>query len=402
MNMQQTAREMLEGNIIPFWQGLSDKEFGGYYGYMDIDLKLDKKADKGCILNSRILWFFSEAALVLKRDELLEYASHAYRFLQDCCTDKENGGIFWSVSYDGKPADTTKHTYNQAFAVYALSAYYEASGDKAALDTAFNIFALIEERLKDDTGYGEAFDLSFAPIENDKLSENGIIADKTMNTMLHVFEAYSGLYRASKDKNVAEKMKLILDTYINKIYNPQIKRQDVFFDKDWNNLIDLTSYGHDIESSWLIEWGTKQLGDALEKEIHKRIFDINAALAESVYDRAYRENSVRNECLDEHEDEKRVWWVQAEAVVGFLKMAEKFPEQTKYKEAAENILTFIKEKLVDKRNGSEWLSEVMPDGSNTPERRAIVEQWKCPYHNGRMCLLLTDTHGMVDTKEIKK
>jgi len=388
MDIQQTVRDMLEGNIIPFWQGLQDEEFGGYYGYMDIDLNLDKKADKGCILNSRILWFFSESARILGRDDLLPYAAHAYRFLQDCCSDKENGGIYWSVTYDGKPADTTKHTYNQAFAVYALSAYFEATGDKIALETAYSIFNLIEERCKDDTGYGEAYDCAFAPIENDKLSENNIIADRTMNTMLHIFEAYSGLYRATKDKKVAGKMLGILDTYINKVYNPEIKRQDVFFDTGWNNLLDLTSYGHDIESSWLIEWGTGLLDSVIDEGMKTKISDICSALAESVYYRAYRENSVRNECLDNHEDEKRVWWVQAESVVGFWNMARKYPGQIKYKQAVESILTFIKEKLIDKRPGSEWLSEVMPDGSHTSERRAIVEEWKCPYHNGRMTLML--------------
>jgi len=389
MNIQQIARDMLEGNIIPFWQGLRDDEYGGYYGFMDIDLNLDKKADKGCILNSRILWFFSEAARILGCDDLLPYATHAYRFLQERCTDKENGGIYWSVTYDGKPADTTKHTYNQAFAVYALSAYFEASGDEAAIKTAFKLFTLIEEQFKDDTGYGEAYDCEINPIVNDKLSENGIIADKTMNTMLHVFEAYSGLYRATKDKQVAEKMRGILDTYIYKVYNGQRKRQDVFFDAKWNNLIDLTSYGHDIESSWLIQWGTDLLGDNIDAGLRAQISDICSALAESVYDRAYRENSVRNECLDDIEDEKRVWWVQAEAVLGFLNMARKHPEQEKYKKAAESILTFIEDKVVDKRPGSEWLSEIMPDGSHTPEKRAIVEEWKCPYHNGRMVLILT-------------
>ena len=388
MDIQQTVRNMLEGNIIPFWQELRDDEFGGYYGYMDIDLNLNKKAVKGCILNSRILWFFSEAARVLKRADLIEYACHAYKFLQDRCIDKENGGIFWSVSYDGKPADTTKHTYNQAFAIYALSVYYEATGDKIALETAYSIFNIIEERCMDDTGYGEAYDCTFAPVENDKLSENGIIADKTMNTMLHIFEAYSGLFRATKDKMVAGKMLGILDTYINKVYNPQLKRQDVFFDAGWNNLIDLTSYGHDIESSWLIEWGTGLLEGIIDEKIKNKISEICSALTESVYDRAYRENSVRNECLDNHEDEKRVWWVQAESVVGFWNMAEKYPKQIKYKKAVESILTFIEEKLIDKRPGSEWLSEVMPDGSHTSERRAIVEQWKCPYHNGRMALVM--------------
>ena len=383
INMKTTVRGMLEDNIIPFWCGLRDKRHGGFYGFMDIDLNLDVKADKGCILNSRILWFFSEASRVLERDDLLESARHAYEFLINHCLDKINGGVLWSVTYDGQPADTIKHTYNQAFAVYALAAYFEASGDKAALDMAFKLFNLLEEKCTESNGYGEAYDRAFMPIINDKLSENNIIADRTMNTLLHVFEAYSGLYRATKNLEVKEKMLSIIDTFVNKVYNPALKRQDVFFDADWNCIIDLISYGHDIESSWLIEWGCKMLENPV---LLKQIENICSELTANVYDCAFRESSLRNECEKGVEDEKRIWWVQAEAVVGFLNMAEKHPGQTRYMSAAEDILKFIEDKIVDKRPGSEWLSEVLPDGSHTENKKPIVEEWKCPYHNGRMCL----------------
>jgi mannobiose 2-epimerase len=372
--MKQRAERLLSG-IISFWQGLSDNTRGGYHSFMDLDLKLDMKADKGCILNSRILWFFSEAAAVLKNGDLLTDARHAYRFLTETCLDKEHGGVFWSVTYDGKPGDTTKHTYNQAFAIYALAAYYEASGDAEALALAEELFELIESRCADEGGYLEAFDRSFDPVENDKLSENGVTAHRTMNTLLHVFEAYSGLYRASKNPAVAGKMRDILAMFEAKVYNPALKRQEVFFDADWNSMIDLISYGHDIESSWLIEWGCSLLED---DELSGRIRGICAALAENCLARAYREQSLRNECVREAEDEKRIWWVQAEAVVGFLNAG--------HTETAKEILTFIEQKIVDKRRGSEWLSEVYPDGSHTEERKPIVEGWKCPYHNGRMCL----------------
>jgi mannobiose 2-epimerase len=372
--MKEQALRLLDG-IIPFWRGLRDGEHGGYYGYMDIGLNLDKQADKGCILNSRILWFFSEAARILKRDELLDDARHAYEFLTGHCIDKEYGGVYWSATYDGKPADTTKHTYNQAFAVYALSAYYEAGGDRDALKLAEELFGLIEDKCRDGDGYLEAFDRAFKPADNDKLSENGVMASRTMNTLLHVFEAYSGLYRASKTPAVAEKMREMLNTFESKVYNPALKRQEVFFDLGWKSLIDLISYGHDIESSWLVEWGCEMLGD---EALLARIRSICRALAEAVRERAFREGSLRNECDRGEEDESRIWWVQAEAVVGFLNAG--------MREPAEAVLSFIEDKIVDKRPGSEWLSEVMPDGSHTEKRKPVVEQWKCPYHNGRMCL----------------
>jgi mannobiose 2-epimerase len=383
--MYTTALNMLEKNIIPFWKGMRDDCCGGFYGLLDIDLNLHKQADKGCILHSRILWFFSEASRVLKRPDLLEFAHHAYQFLYEHCIDREHDGVYWSVTYDGQPADTTKHTYNQAFAVYALSAFYEAGGGSDALELAKSLFRLIEDKCTDTEGYCEAFNRDFTPASNEKLSENGIIADKTMNTLLHVFEAYSGFYRATKCPRAAAAMRRILGTFRENVYNPKLLRQEVFFDTHWNSLIDLTSYGHDIESSWLLEWGCTLLNDDL---LLTEIRAICSEMAECVRVRAYREGSLRNECEAGREDESRVWWVQAEAVVGFVNMWQKHPDNPLYKTIAEDILNFIEEKIVDKRPGSEWLSEVFPDGSHTPKRKPIVEGWKCPYHNGRMCLEL--------------
>ena len=194
----QAARTMLTDRLLPFWQALRDEEHGGYYDYMDFDLRLDRQAEKGCILNSRILWFFSEAAMTLKDDSIVPYARHAYRFLRERCLDREQGGVYWSVSYAGQPLDETKHTYNQAFAIYALSAYYRLTGEGEALALAEELFDIIETRCVDAGGYLEAFTRDFRPASNEKLSENGVLAERTMNTLLHVFEGYSGLYQAEK------------------------------------------------------------------------------------------------------------------------------------------------------------------------------------------------------------
>ena len=382
MSMREEMRKHLAEGIVPFWQNLEDEENGGFYGYMGPDLAVDKKAEKGCILNSRILWFFANAAMALEDKNLLKDAEHAYRFMMDYCMDKEYGGVYWSVSYDGKPEDTTKHIYNQAFAVYALSSYFDASGDVEALQTAVELFNIIEEKGFDEGGYKEALDRTFAPAENDKLSENGVMADRTMNTLLHVFEAYTELYRVSKDERVKAKLLWILETFRNKIYNPALHRQEVFFDNDMNSIIDLHSYGHDIETAWLLDRGLDVIGD---KEYAKEWDAIVADLIAQVYKVAYYNNSFSNECERGVVDKKRVWWVQAEAVVGFYNEYTKHPEHTEYLEAAQNIWGFIKEFVIDKRNGSEWFMHV--DDKGAPETdKPIVEPWKCPYHNGRMCM----------------
>ena len=382
MSMKEEIREHLVSAIIPFWKNLRDDENGGYYGYLSYDLKLDKKAEKGCILNSRIMWFFSNAYTLSKDPALLDEADHGYAFLKDYCIDSENGGIYWSMNYDGTPLDTTKHTYNQAFCIYALSSYYEASGKEEALDLAKQLFHMIEKKCTDDQGYLEAFTRDFKPESNEKLSENGVLAEKTMNTLLHVFEAYTELYRVSKDAEVKERLKWIMDVFADKIYDPARKRQEVFFDKNYNSLIDLHSYGHDIETAWLMDRGVEILG---EEEYSKKMTPITKALTENIYEVAFDGHSLANECENGVVDTNRVWWVQAETIVGFLNGYEKDPSRTEYKEAAEAVWKFVKEHVIDSREGSEWFWLVRQDGSPV-EGKPIVEPWKCPYHNGRMCM----------------
>lgn len=378
----QEVKAHLEETLLPFWENMADREYGGFYGYLGYDLKLDRHAAKGVILNSRILWFFSNSAMVLEKPELLSYADHAYKFLRDYCLDKVSGGVYWSMTYDGEPEDETKHTYNQAFAIYALSSYYAASGNKEALELAYDLFGLVEAECRDETGYGEAYTRNFSPAMNDKLSENGVTASKTMNTLLHVFEAYTELYRVDKRPGVADKLREILDVFAGKVYNPELKRQEVFFNNEWESLIDLHSYGHDIETSWLIDRGLEVLDDPAYTEKMK---PIAKALAQEIYERAYRGHSLMNECENGVDDTDRIWWVQAEAVVGFFNAWEMEPSAVHYLEAAKDIWHFIREKLVDSRPQSEWFWKLHEDGTPV-EGEPIVEPWKCPYHNGRMCM----------------
>ena len=381
MMMLEEVKAHLMNDIIPFWKKLRDDEFGGYYGYMDYDLKVDKKAVKGCILNSRITWFFANAYTLLKDESLLEEAKHGFAFMKEHCMDKENGGIFWSMKYDGTPEDTTKHTYNQAFSIYALSSYYEATHDEEALVMAKELFHIIETKCTDEIGYKEAFDKEFHEVENDKLSENGVIAEKTMNTLLHVFEAYTELYRVAKLPEVKERLEWIMDTFADKVYNPKLHRQEVFFDRNMNTILDLHSYGHDIETAWLMDRGVEVLG---EKKYEEKMTPITKDLTAEIYKVAFDGHSLANECEKGVVNVHRIWWVQAETVIGFLNGWQKDPSRTEYLEAAKSEWQFIKDHVMDKRQGSEWFWEVDPSGKPY-EGRPIVEPWKCPYHNGRMC-----------------
>lgn len=381
MNLAHEVRRELSDRIIPFWKRLRDDEHGGYYGYMDFDLKVDKKFEKGCILNSRILWFFANAYMTLKDKSLLAEAAHAYSFMREYCEDKEYGGVFWSVTYDGLPLDTTKHIYNQAFAIYALSSYYAASNDSSALDFAMSLFEKIETIGTDSYGYLESFNRKWELEDNDKLSENGLLADKTMNTLLHVLEAYTELYRVNKDERVKKALIKILDAFRNQVFNEETHRLEVFFDEKMNTISDLYSYGHDIEASWLLDRAATVLADEQIKA------DTNAytnELVAEVYKEALSDGAMNNECFKGVVDTTRVWWVQAEAMVGFYNCYEK-TGITEYKDITEKLWIYIKEHIIDKRQGSEWFWDLDKD-NNPVSRKPIVEPWKCPYHNGRMCM----------------
>lgn len=381
MNLAHEVRRELSDRIIPFWKRLRDDEHGGYYGYMDFDLKVDKEFEKGCILNSRILWFFANAYMTLKDKSLLAEAAHAYSFMREYCEDKEYGGVFWSVTYDGLPLDTTKHIYNQAFAIYALSSYYAASNDSSALDFAMSLFEKIETIGTDSYGYLESFNRKWELEDNDKLSENGLLADKTMNTLLHVLEAYTELYRVNKDERVKKALIKILDAFRNQVFNEETHRLEVFFDEKMNTISDLYSYGHDIEASWLLDRAATVLADEKIKA------DTNAytnELVAEVYKEALSDGAMNNECFKGVVDTTRVWWVQAEAMVGFYNCYEK-TGITEYKDITEKLWIYIKEHIIDKRQGSEWFWDLDKD-NNPVSRKPIVEPWKCPYHNGRMCM----------------
>lgn len=393
--MLEQLQKHLTETILPFWMNLADEENGGYYGYVRHDLTVEKGADKGCILNSRILWTFATAARVTGNSAYLPYARRALAWMRRY-EDLERGGVYWSVSAKGRPVDLTKHTYCQAFAIYGLAAYLRATGAEdpfypVAKERALRLFRVIEGSCRDAGGYGEAFEPDFTPVGNEKLSDNprlmekGETAQRTMNTLLHVLEAYAELYRALGDEEVRLCAQQCLETALHKLYNEKAGRLEVFFDRDFRSLLDMQSYGHDIESSWLMWDAAEAVLDAPNRAPYRAMC---LRLAETVYDRAFTDHGLKNEIVEGEENQLRVWWVQAETVLGFAN-AYALTGEAKYCQAVLRQWQYIQDVIVDKRFGSEWYWCCTEDGAPVTEK-PIVEQWKCPYHNGRMCLRLME------------
>ena len=376
-------REHLERKILPFWEKLKDEEAGGFYGYMDESLQVDKKAVKGCILNSRILWTFSTAGRVLGDASLRPYADHAFAFLKKFC-DPLYGGVYWSVTWDGHPADTTKHTYCQAFAVYGLAAYYRLTGNPEALTMAMELFRLIESRCRDAGGYLEALKADFTPESNEKLSENGVMASRTMNTLMHVLEAEAELYRAHPSEDVREAGREALDRFLNVFYHPLERRLEVFCDAEYHSLLDMQSYGHDIEGSWLIWDAAETLLPEGEREPWRRMC---TDLLESATERAFTDHGLHYEIVDGAVNGNRAWWPQAEAVLGFA-FGWRMTGDRAWLGRIRQQWDYIRRVIVDPREGGEWFNELREDGTSL--HKPEVEEWKCPYHNGRMCLMMAE------------
>lgn len=397
--LKQEMREVLENNILSFWLNkMQDYENRGFYGQMKGDGTLVPTANKGGILNARILWSFSAAYRVLGNPEYLMAATRAKDYILEHFIDKEFGGIYWELDYQGKPVDTKKQFYAIGFAIYGLSEYARATGDEEAMLYAIRLFHDIEDHSFDHeyNGYIEACTRDWGEIADMRLSELDANYPKSQNTHLHIIEPYANLFRcmneweakgktvdAEAKAQVEDALRNIINIFTDKILNPETHHLDLFFDMDWKRGAgQLESYGHDIECSWLMHEAALVLGD---KAVLDKVEPIVKLVAEASTKGVNPDGSMTHEAnLDTgHVDADRHWWVQAENVVGWINIYEHFDDQNALDRAVE-CWQYIKDNLIDHELG-EWYWSRDPEGKlNTTDDHAGF--WKCPYHNSRMCL----------------
>ena len=387
--LRKEVTEELEGNILPFWMNkMTDRERGGFYGRISGEDVLMPDEPKGAILNARILWTFSAAYRLLKKPEYLAAATRAKRYLLDFFYDKQFGGIYWSVDCEGNPLDTKKQIYALGFAIYGLSEYARATGDEEALEYAIRLFEVIEKYSFDaeKNGYVEALTRDWQPIADMRLSDKDENEKKTMNTHLHILEPYANLYRVWKDGRLKTQLKNLIELFVTKILDTQTYHLNLFFEDDWTNKYHLISYGHDIEASWLIHEAALVLGD---ETVLKQIEPVIVRIARAADEGLNADGSMTYERFSDkgETDCELHWWVQAENVVGHLNLYQHFGDEEALSTAL-RCWQFIKDKLIDRENG-EWYWSRFADGSiNRNDDKAGF--WKCPYHNGRMCLEINE------------
>ena len=416
--MKREMQDVLEKNILRFWlDKMVDEENGGFYGRIDGHGQLHPEAEKGAILNARILWSFSAAYRLLEVEEYLEAATRAKDYLIEHFIDPVYGGVYWSVDYKGQPLDTKKQFYAIGFAIYGLTEYARATGDREALDFALQLYDCIEEHAFDraHNGYIEACTREWGKIEDMRLSELDANYPKSQNTHLHILEPYTNLLRCLRELHAQEtcdyvpvlgavlpigitipletivaveaSLRNLINIFTDRILNSETHHLDLFFEMDWTRGAGhLESYGHDIECSWLLHEAALVLGD---KKVLAKVEPIVREVAKASGKGLRRDGSLIHEAnLDTGcVDDDLHWWVQAENVVGWFNIYQYFGDEAALEKAV-RCWSYIKSQLIDYEQG-EWFWSRHADGTlNTLDDKAGF--WKCPYHNSRMCLELIE------------
>jgi mannobiose 2-epimerase len=383
-DLRQKVEAELLSNILPFWLKHSiDDEHGGFRGQIANDLTVDPHAPKGLILNARILWTFSRAFRAYRDPVYLATARRAFDYIVRFFWDHDFGGVYWMLDFEGRPLDTKKRIYGQAFTVYALAEYFHASADANALTSALSLVKQIEASGHDAAhgGYFETYERDWTLAADQRLSKVDMDEKKSMNTHLHMMEAYATLLRVHEDSTLRQRLRELIAIFLDRIIDPSTHHFILFFDEEWRPRSEKTSFGHDIEGSWLLCEAAEILGDAVLLE---RVRKTAVQMAQAAYDQGLdTDGGMFNEAGPEGIiDSDKHWWPQAEAVVGFLN-AHQLSDQPRFLRAAEQSWAFIQKYIVDHKHG-EWFWLVSRSGVPGAGYDK-VGPWKCPYHNSRTC-----------------
>ncbi|WP_027091168.1 AGE family epimerase/isomerase [Cohnella thermotolerans] len=402
LTAQQWREELeteLKENILGYWMKHTvDNKHFGFVGEIKSSGEVLEDADKGLVLHARILWTFASAYRLYKDETYLTMARRALETLKTKFNDAEYGGLYWMIDVQGRPSQDKKQVYGQAFVIYALAEYVRATGDADALAWAEDIYRLIEKHAYDPVhlGYVEALARDWTETPDLSLSGKDLNERKSMNTHLHVLEAYTNLYRVWKPEGLRAKLKELIEVHLDKIIDSSTHHFLLFFDDEWQSKSEHVSYGHDIEGSWLLWEAAEVLGDEqLLPKVKEAALQMAKATLEQGVD---KDGGLFNEYDGRHLDDSKDWWPQAEAMVGFLN-AYQLSGSAEYLEAAQGSWTFIT-RFVSDRVGGEWHWQVTRDGVPVvSDHQPKVGAWKCPYHNSRACLEALERLNLIEKRE---
>ncbi len=381
---RQQLEQELKGNILPFWSTYSvDPINRGFYGALTNDRRILNTVPRSAVLCARILWTFSAAYRLFGLEEHRATALWAYDYLTNVFWDADYGGLFWQVDLKGRPVDDRKQAYAQAFGIYGLAEYCRATKDSRSLSLAQSLFQLLEKHAFDPIhgGYIEGCDRKWGPRADMRLSERDLNCRKSMNTLLHILEAYTNLLRVRDEVQLRIQHRALLDQFMHHIVDPSSGQCQLFFDDRWESMSDEVSYGHDIEASWLL-WEAATCHD--DPLLKAQVRSTALALAGAVYREGREEDGslVYTGGKNGWVDTSKAWWVQAEGMVGFHNSYQLSGEEH-FARAARQCWDFIQNYLIDRKNG-DWFKQLDRNGEPDPSVYK-VGPWECPYHHSRAC-----------------
>ncbi|HCX22794.1 MAG: N-acyl-D-glucosamine 2-epimerase [Flammeovirgaceae bacterium] len=385
------AREclnVLNENILSFWSRKMVDPMGGFYGRIDGRGKRHEHADKSVILNTRILWTYSAAYQITGNPKHKLMADRAYEYVSKNFIDPKNGGVYWMLDNTGQVVSDKKQTYAQAFAIYAFSEYHKINEYKRAKDHAIRIFELLEEYVFDQihNGYTEALNAQWGPLNDVRLSDRDMNASKTMNTHLHVLEAYTNLYRIWPDPKLKSQLQNLINLTRSKLVD-ESGHFLLFFTDSWELLSNEWSFGHDIEGAWLLCEATEALKD--EELIHE-IRDLSIKMTHAALEGLDNDGGLMYEAnADGISDDDKHWWPQAEAMVGLLNTWQ-ITGDDDYMVKMKKVWNFIRTYLMDKEGEWHWKVNRHGDIDYNEDKAG---PWKCPYHNGRAMIEIMNRLG---------
>ena len=388
-------KKELHENILPYWIKYGvEKEGHGFYGAVDMDGNPVLAANKTSVLNARILWTFSAAAMLEGNRDYAAMADRAYRVVTEDFEDKEYGGFYMELSSSDNVANDIKHTYAQAFVLYSLCKYYEYNKDVNVLMRIKDFYRLLEDKTKDPVhaGYRESFTRDWRIYGENRMADNN--EPKSMNTHLHVLEAWAALYKVWKDPSVKKRLTELILIFLDKIIRKE-GHFGIFFDEAFNEADSskgICSFGHDIEGSWLLWEAAEILGN---KDIIDRMRPVAIKMVNNIERVAVDKDGglfLESTRYGSHVKTNKHWWQQAETLVGFMNAYE-LTQQEKYWNTVKLSWNFIDRYLIDHERG-EWYTKlnrlgvpflVEPPDDPSPYYRNDwkIDPWKCPYHNGR-------------------
>lgn len=381
----------LRDNILPFWMNKSvDSVSGGFYGAITPEGVIDNSVERALVFCARMLWTYSAAYRLYQDPRYLTVARHAFDELRGRFLDPVYGGFYWSIDPQGQPLHRRKQIYGQAFAIYALAEMYLATGDLQPLALAQDTYRLIDQHARDRVygGYMEGCAEDWSALHDMRLSAKELYnAPKSMNTLLHVLEAYTNLLRAWNDPALRADLLHLVDVFLERVIDPQTGLNRLFFDMDWSTVENSVSYGHDIEASWLLTEAAELLENppqiARVQAAALRMADAVLRLGMDQDGSIFYEGSPKAITNDQ-----KHWWVHAEGMVGFynayqLTAGIRQPQALIYLGAAQRLWEYIQAHFVDRRYG-EWHKSL--DRQGTPVGHIKAGPWEDPYHQSRACM----------------